>query len=100
MTTQTAEHTPTINTRVIIIKKKPHNVFAKKGKFEKTNVTTLTDEHMPTINTLENIVTRNIKNNVKNEPWSTLYGSATLGCKLPSSAHKDLPTPATIPSTR
>ena len=75
-------------------------MFAKKGKFEKTDVTTLTDEHMPTINTLENIVTRNIKNNVKNEPWSALYGSATLGSKLPSSAHKDLPTPPTTPSTR
>jgi hypothetical protein len=50
MTTQNAEHTPTIDTRVIIIKNKLHDVFAKKGKFKKTDVTMLIAEHMPTIN--------------------------------------------------
>jgi hypothetical protein len=100
VTTQTAEHTPPINTCMIIIKNKPYDVFAKKGKFEKTDVTTLIADHTPTINTLENTVMRNIKNTIKNEPWSALYSSATLGSQLPSSAHKDLPTPATIPLTR
>jgi hypothetical protein len=28
-------------------------------------------------------VSKNIKNTVKNEPWSALYGSATLGSQLP-----------------
>ena len=39
-----------------------------------------------------NIVKRNIKNTVKNEPWPW-PSSATLGSQLPSSAHKDLPNP-------
>ena len=47
-----------------------------------------------------NIVTGNIKNIVKNKPWSALYGSAALGCQLPSSAHKNLPTSATTHLTR
>jgi hypothetical protein len=79
------------------VKTKFDEVVAKKGRFEKADVTTLIT---PTVNTLENIVTRNIKNTVKNEPWSTLYGRATLGSQLLSSAHKDLPTPATNPLTR
>jgi hypothetical protein len=83
-------------------KNKFDEVVAKKGRFKKANVTKLITEYLPTINTLENIVTRNIKmkNTVKNEPWSALYSSATLGNQLPSSAHTDLPTPATTPSTR
>jgi hypothetical protein len=70
-------------------------VFAKKGRSEKADVTTLNAEYTPTDDTLVIIVKRNAKNTVKNEPWSALYGSATLGSQLPSSAHKDLPTPAT-----
>jgi hypothetical protein len=96
MTKQNAGYTPTVNTHVNIIENKFSDVCAKKGRFEKADVTTLNAEYKPTVNTLVNIVT----SNVKNEPWSALYGSATLGSKLPSSAHKDLPTPATIPSTR
>jgi hypothetical protein len=62
-------------------------VFARKGRFEEVDVNT---EYTPTINTLGNIVTGNIKNAVK-EPWSALKGSATpLGCKLPTSSHKNL----------
>jgi hypothetical protein len=82
------------------IKNKLPDMFAKKGRFEKADVTTLNAEYMPTVNTLGNIVMRNIKNTVKNKPWSALYGRATLGSQLPSCAHKDLPTPATIPLTR
>jgi hypothetical protein len=78
-----ADYTPTINTQVNTNKNEIHDVFAKKDRFEETDVTTL------------DAVTRN----VKNKPWSALYGSAALGCKLPSSAHKYLPTPATLPST-
>jgi hypothetical protein len=92
VTEQNAEYTPTINTRVNIITNKLPNVFAEKGGFKKADVTTLDTEPVPTINTVVNIVTRNVKNTVKNEPWSALYGSATLGSQLPSSAHKDLPT--------
>ena len=92
---QNAVYTPTVNTHVNIIKNKLPNVFAKKGRFKNADVTTLKAEYTPTVNTLVNIVTRNAKNTVKNEPWSALYGSATLGSQLPSSAHKDLPTPAT-----
>ena len=81
------------------------NVFAKKGWFEKADVTTLNAEYMPTtytptINTLVDIVTRNIKNIVKNKPWSALYGRVTRGSQLSPSAHKDLPLPATTPLTR
>jgi hypothetical protein len=89
-----------VNTHVNIVKNKLPVVFTKKGRFEKSDVTTLITEYTPTVNTLVNIVMRNIKNAVKNKPWSALYGSATLGSQLPSSAHKDLPTPATIPLTR
>ena len=98
-TRQNAEYMPTINTHVNTIKNKLPDVFAKKGRFEKADMT-LIAEYTPTVNTLVNIVTRNTKNTVKKEPWSALYGSATLGSQLPLSAHKDLPTPATIPLTR
>jgi hypothetical protein len=100
VTTQIAAYTPTVKTRVIIIKNKLPDMFAKKGRFEKVDVNTLIAEYTPTVNTLVNIFMRNIKNTVKNEPWSALSGSATLGSQLPSSAHKDLPTPAPIPLTR
>ena len=73
---------------------------AVKGRFEKDDVKKQYTEYTPTVNTQVNIVTRNCKNTVKNEPWSALYGSATLGIQLPSSANKDLPTPATIPLIR
>ena len=96
MTKQNVEYMPTVNTQVNIIKNNIPDVFVKKGRFVEADVTTLNAEYKPTVNTLVNIVTRN----VKNEPWSALYGSATLGCQLPSSAHKYLPTPATIPLTR
>ena len=79
------------------MKQETWEVLAKKGRFKKADVTTLNAEYTPTVNTQVNIVTRNCKNTVKNEPWSALYGSATLGIQLPSSANKDLPTPATIP---
>jgi hypothetical protein len=95
VTKQNAEYTLTVNTHMNIIKNKLPDVFAKKGRFENADVTTLNAEYTPTVNTLVNIVTRNAKNTVKNEPWSALYGSATMGSQLPSSAHKDLPTPAT-----
>ena len=73
------------------------DVFAKKGRFKEVDMNT---ECAPTINTLGNIVTGNIKNAVK-EPWSALNGSATpLGCKLPTSAHKNLQSLATTPLTR
>ena len=92
-----AEDTPTINTHKNIIKNKLPDVFASKGRFEKVDVNA---EYAPTINTLGNIVTGNIKNAVK-EPWSALNGSATpLGCKLPTSAHKNLHSLATNPLTR
>ena len=80
---QYADYTLTINTQVNTNENEIHDAFTKKDRFEETDVTTL------------DAVTRN----VKNKPWSALYGSATLGCKLPSSAHKYLPTPATLPST-
>ena len=94
------EDTPTINTHENIIKNKLPDMFAKKGRFKKADVMTLNTEYAPTVNTQVNVVTRNCKNTVKNEPWSALYGRATLGSQLPSSAHKYLPTPATIPLTR
>jgi hypothetical protein len=93
---QYADYTPTINTKVNINKNKIPDMFAKKDRFEKTDVTTLDTESVLAINNPANIVTRK----VKNKPWSALYGSATLGYKLPLSAHKYLPNPATIPSTR
>jgi hypothetical protein len=96
VTKQNVEYTPTINTHVNIIKNKLPTVFAKKGRFEEADVATLNAEYTPTINTLVNIDTRNIKNTVKNKPWSALYGSAPLGSQLLSSGHKDLPTPATV----
>ena len=82
------------------VKNKFTNVFAKKGRFEKADVTRQNAEYMLTANTVVNIVTRNIKNTVKNQPWSALYGSVTRGSKLSPSAHKDLPLPATTPLTR
>jgi hypothetical protein len=81
-------------------KNKFDEVFAKKGRFEKADVTKQNAEYTPTVNTLVNIVTRNDKNTVQDEPWSALYGRATLGSQVPSSAHKDLPTPATTPLAR
>jgi hypothetical protein len=81
------------------IKNKLPNVIAK-GRFVEATVTTQNAETTLPINTQVNIVTGNIKNIVKNKPWSALYGSAALGCELPSSAHKNLPTPATTPLTR
>jgi hypothetical protein len=72
-------------------------MFAKKGRFEKVDVNA---EYAPTMNTLGNIVTGNIRNSVKKKPWFALNGSATLGCQLPSSAHKNLQTLATTLSTR
>ena len=92
-----AEYTPTINTQRNIIKNKLPDVFAKKGRFEKVDVNT---EYTPTIITLRSIVTGNIRNTVKKKPWSALNSSATLGCQLPSSAHKNLQTLATTPLTR
>ena len=92
-----AEYTPTINTHRNIIKNKLPDVFAKKDRFENVDVNT---EYAPTINTIRNIVTGNIRNTVKKKPWSALNGSATLGCQLPSSAHKNLQTLATTPLTR
>jgi hypothetical protein len=97
---QHADYTPTLNTHVNTIKNELPNVFAKKDRFVENNVTTQNAEYTPQINIPGNIVTRNTKNTVKNKPWSALYGSAALGSKLPSSAHKYLPTPATTPSTR
>ena len=92
-----AENTQTINTHKNIIKNNFPDVFARKGRFEKVDVNT---EYAPTINTHGNIVTENIKNAVK-ESWSALNGSATpLGCKLPTSAHKNLQSLATTPLTR
>ena len=82
------------------VKNKFPNVFAKKGRYEKADVTTQNAEYTPTINTLVNIVMRNIKNIVKNKPWSALYGRVTRGSQLSPSAHKDLPLPATTPLTR
>ena len=75
-------------------------MFAKKGRFKKFDVAKQNAKYTPTINTQVNIVTRNIKNIVKNKPWSALYGSVTRGSKLSPSAHKDLPLPATTPLTR
>ena len=77
---QHADHTPTINTRVNITKKKLPDVIAK-GRFMKADVTTQNAENTPPINTHVNIVTGNIKNSVKNKPWSALYGlSIALEC--------------------
>jgi hypothetical protein len=61
------------------VKNKFTNVFAKKGRFEKADVTRQNAEYTLTANTLVNIVTRNIKNTVKNQPWSALYGRVTRG---------------------
>jgi hypothetical protein len=85
---------------VNIIKNKIPDVFAKKGRFVEADGTTLNAEYEPPISTPVNIVTRNIKNTVKNKPSSALYGSAALCSQLPSSAHKDLLNPATTPLTR
>ena len=67
-------------------------MVAKKGRFKKAHVTKQNAEYTLTVNTRGIII--------KNEPWSALYSSATLGSQLPSSDHKDIPTPATIPLTR
>ena len=83
-----------------IIKNKLPDVFAKKGRFEKANMTTLNAAYTATVNTLANIVTRTIKNTLKIEPWSALYGRATRGSQLSLIAQKDLPTPATTTLTR
>ena len=48
-----------------------------KGRFEKADETKQNAEYTPTVNTLVNIVTRNIKNTVKNKPCSALYGRVT-----------------------
>jgi hypothetical protein len=61
------------------IKNKLPDVIAK-GRFVEADVTTQTAETTPPINTQVNIVKGNIKNIVKNKPWSALYGSPTLGC--------------------
>ena len=79
------------------MKQEAWDVLAKKGRFKKADVTTLNAEYTSTVNTQVNIVTRNCKTPGKSDPWSALYGSATLDSQLPSSANKDLPTPATIP---
>jgi hypothetical protein len=76
---QHADHTPTINTRVYTIKNKLPDVIAK-GRFMEADLTTQNAEITLPINTQVNIVTGNIKNIVKNKPWSALYGSAALGC--------------------
>jgi hypothetical protein len=92
-----AEDMPTINTHKNIVKNKLHNVLASKGRFEEVDMNA---EYEPTINTHRNAVTENIKNAVK-ESWSALNGSATpLGCKLPTSAHKNLQSLASTPLTR
>ena len=75
-------------------------MFIAKDKFGKDKWKTLYTEYTPTINALVDIVTRNIKNIVKNKPWSALYGRVTRGSQLSPSAHKDLPLPATTPLTR
>ena len=77
--TDMMKYTLTINTHVNIVKNKLPNVFAKKGGFEEADVATLNAENTPPITTPVNIVTRNIKNIVKNKPWSALYSSAALG---------------------
>jgi hypothetical protein len=82
---QHADNTPTINTHVNIAKNKLPDMIAK-DRFMKADVTTQNAENTPPINTQVNIVTGNIKNG--------------LGCQLPLSAHKYLPTPATTPLTR
>ena len=71
-------------------------MFIATDKFGKT----LNTEYTPTINALVDIVTRNIKNIVKNKPWSALNGRVTRGSQLSQGAHKDLPLPATTPLTR
>jgi hypothetical protein len=79
--------------------------LANKGRFEKADMKKQCADYTPTINTQVNTIKNkfpngNTKNTVKNEPWSTLYGSAALGSQLPLSAHKYLPTHATNPLTR
>ena len=65
------------------VKNKFTNVFAKKGRFEEADVTSRQyAEYTTTVNTLVNIVMRNIKNTVKNQPWSALYGRVTRGSQL------------------
>ena len=59
-------------------KNKFHNVFAKKGRYKKADVTTQNAEYTPTVSTLVNIVKRNIKN----KPWSALYSRVTRGSQL------------------
>jgi hypothetical protein len=46
---QTADYTPTVNTQVNIIKNKLPDVFTKKGRFEKAEVTTQDAEYKPTV---------------------------------------------------
>jgi hypothetical protein len=76
---QHTDHTPTINTRMNTIENKLPDVIAK-GRFVEADVTTQNAENTPPINTQVDIVMGNIKNIVKNKPWSALYGSAALGC--------------------
>ena len=49
-------------------KNKFDEVFAKKGRFEKANVTKQNAKYTPTVNTLVNIVQRNIKTQSKTSP--------------------------------
>ena len=75
-------------------------MFIDKDKFGRDNKKTLYTEHTQTINALVDIFKRNIKQIVKNKPWSALNGRVTRGSQLSPSAHKDLPLPATTPLTR
>jgi hypothetical protein len=57
-------------------KNKFDEVFAENGRFEKADVTSQNTEYTLTVNTLVDIMTRNIKNTVKNNPWSALYAES------------------------
>jgi hypothetical protein len=94
------------------VKNKFDKVFARKSRFKRADVTMLIAEYTPPINTEVNTVKGNIKNtptiNTPEEPkntvkktWSALNGSDTpLGCKSPTSAHKNLQSLATTPLIR
>jgi hypothetical protein len=78
-------------------------VFTQQGKYNKADVTKQNAEYMLPVNTQGNNIEpeNNIKNIVKNKPWSAPHRQSHSGKPIVyPSAHKDLPLPATTPLTR
>jgi hypothetical protein len=72
-------------------------VFTLQVEYNKADVTKQNAEYTLPVNTQGN----NIKNIVKNKPWSAPHRQRHSGTPIVyPSAHKDLPLPATTPLTR